>query len=222
MSDRTRKLVWLTLFAICMAQVEASLVVHLRSIYYPGNPLEIFPLNLLSHRDLAIEFVRELATVVMILAVALLTTRGGTRVFAVFVYVFGLWDIFYYLWLKIMIGWPVSWFEWDVLFLIPWPWLGPWLSPVLIALLFVVWGGWVLTSPNEVRFSRSTVVLFVVGALLALVTFLLPAAPLLLEGEEAFRGYLPGDFFWSLFIFGYILMAIGLWRVVIGNLNNNR
>jgi len=222
MSDKTRNLVWLTLFAICMAQVEASLVVHLRSVYYPGNPLEIFPLNLLTHRDLAIELVRELATVVMILAVALLTTRGFTRVFAVFVYVFGLWDIFYYLWLKIMIGWPVSWLEWDVLFLIPWPWLGPWLSPVLIALLFVVWGGWILTSSNEVRFSRGTAVLFVVGALLALVSFLLPATPLLLEGEEAFRGYQPGDFLWSLFISGYILMAIGLWRIVIGSVNNKR
>lgn len=217
MSNRARNLVWLTLFAICMAQVEASLVVYLRSIYYPDNPLAIFPLNILTHRDLAIEFVRELATIVMILSVALLTARGFTRVFAVFVYVFGLWDIFYYLWLKIMIGWPVSWFEWDVLFLIPWPWLGPWLSPVLIAFLFVVWGGWIIYSPNEVRFTRSTVVLFVVGALLALISFLLPAAPLLLEGEKAFRGFQPDDFCWSLFIPGYMLMATSFWRVSIGN-----
>jgi hypothetical protein len=214
MSDRTQKLIYLTLFAIAMAQVEASVVVHLRSIYYPGNPLEIFPLTLLTHRDLAIELVRELATVLMILSVALLTARGFTRVFAAFVYVFGLWDLFYYLWLKIMIGWPVSWFEWDVLFLIPWPWLGPWLTPALIALLFVVWGGWALSSPREVRVTRSTIVLFIVGTLLALVAFLLPALPLLLEGEEAFRGYQPDGFRWSLFIPGYMLMAISLWRIV--------
>ena len=213
MSDRTRKLIYLTLFAIAMAQVEASVVVHLRSIYYPGNPLEIFPLALLTHRDLSIEFVRELATVMMILSVALLTARGFTRVFAAFVYVFGLWDLFYYLWLKIMIGWPVSWFEWDVLFLIPWPWLGPWLTPALIALLFVLWGGWILCSPREVWFTRSTSVLFIVGALLGLIAFLLPAAPLLLEGEEAFRGYQPDDFCWSLFIPGYLMMAISLWRI---------
>ncbi len=216
MSDRTRNLVWLTLFALCMAQVEASVVVHLRSLYYPGNPLEIFPLNLLTQRDFAIELARELATVVMILSVALLTARGFTRVFAVFVYVFGLWDLFYYLWLKIMIGWPVSWFEWDVLYLIPWPWLGPWLTPVLIALLFVVWGGWILTSSNEVRFTRSTSVLFVVGVLLALMAFLLPGLPLLLEGEAAFRGYQPDDFRWSLFIPGYMLMVTGLWRIASG------
>ncbi|MCK5361057.1 MAG: hypothetical protein KAJ95_10550, partial [Gammaproteobacteria bacterium] len=206
-------LVLLMLFTIGMAQVEASLVVHLRSIYYPGNPLEIFPLNLLTHRDFAIEVARELATVVMILSVALLTARGFIRVFATFVFIFGLWDLFYYFWLKIMIGWPVSWFEWDVLYLIPWPWLGPWLTAALIALLFVVWGGWILTSPREARFTRGTSVLFIVGTLLALVAFLLPALPLLLEGEEAFRGYQPDDFCWSLFIPGYMLMVISLWRI---------
>lgn len=213
MPDRTRNILLLTLFAIGMAQVEASLVVHLRSLYYPANPLEIFPLNLLSPRDHAIELARELATVVMILSVALLTARGFTRVFAVFVFVFGLWDLFYYLWLKIMIGWPVSWLEWDVLYLIPWPWLGPWLAPVLIALLFVVWGCWILISPNEVRFTRGTSVLFVVGSLLALTAFLLPAVTELLEGEAAFREYQPDDFYWSLYTPGYLLMVISLWRI---------
>jgi len=213
MSDRTRNLAWLMLFAFCMAQVEASLVIHLRSLYYPGNPLEIFPLTLMTHRDLAIELAREVATILMILSVAMLTTRGMARIFAAFVYVFGLWDLFYYFWLKIMIGWPVSLPEWDVLFLIPWPWLGPWISPALIALLFVVWGGWVLYSPNEVRFSRFNTVLFIVGTLLALTAFLLPAVPMLLEGEEAFRGYQPGIFRWGLFIPGYLLMVVSFWRI---------
>lgn len=111
-----RNTLWLTCFAIAMAHVEASLVVHLRSLYYPDNPLVLFPLSLLSHRDLAIELSRELATVVMIVCVSLLAEKGFARIFAAFVYVFGLWDIAYYLWLKLMIGWPVSWFEWDVLF----------------------------------------------------------------------------------------------------------
>lgn len=104
-----------------MAHVEASLVVHLRSLYYPENPLALFPLSLLSHRDLAIELSRELATLVMIVSVSLPAVKGFTRIFAAFVYVFGLWGIAYYLWLKLMIDWPVNWFEWDALFLIPWP-----------------------------------------------------------------------------------------------------
>jgi hypothetical protein len=208
-----RKLLWLTLFALAMAQVEASLVIHLRTIYYPSRPLQIFPLALLSHRDLAIELVRELATVLMILSVVLLTTKGAVRVFAAFVFVFGLWDLFYYLWLKILIGWPVTWGEWDVLFLIPWPWLGPWLTPVLIAVLFVVWGGRVLCSSRELCFTRGNVVLFIVGVGLALAAFLLPTASLLRGGEAAFQGYQPQGFCWLLYIPGLLLMTAGLWRV---------
>jgi len=53
---------------------------------------------------------------------------------------FGLWDIFYYIWLRVFIGWPQSILEPDLLFLIPLPWWGPVLSPVLIALLMVIGG----------------------------------------------------------------------------------
>jgi len=217
-----RNIIWLTLFAIAMAHVEATLVVHLRTIYYPGNPLSIFPLELMSHRDFGIELVRELATVVMILTVALLAGKGFTRVFAAFVFVFGLWDVFYYFWLKIMIGWPVSWFEWDVLFLIPWPWFGPWIAPVFIALLFVFWGAWVLLMEKDARFTRGTVLLFILGVLLALLAFLLPAVPLLIEGEEAFHHFQPDDFLWRFYIAGYLLMAYSLWRVVRHGLNRQK
>lgn len=213
MATRAHTLLWLAIFALAMAQVEASLVIHLRTIYHPAHPLQLFPLSLITHRDLAIELVRELATVVMILSVALLATRGWTRVFAAFVFVFGLWDLCYYLWLKILIGWPVSWGEWDILFLLPWPWLGPWLTPALIALLFVVWGGWVLSSSRELCFTRGSIVLFVVGAGLALASFLLPAAFVLRDGEAALQAYQPQRFYWLLYIPGFVLMTAGLWRV---------
>ncbi|MEJ2398828.1 MAG: hypothetical protein P8Z67_11455 [Gammaproteobacteria bacterium] len=212
MSERGRKLLWLTFFALAMAQVEASIVIYLRDLYYPGHPLQLFPLALLSHRDLVIELVRELATVVMILAVALLSVRGPVRVFSAFVYVFGWWDLFYYLWLKILLGWPVSWREWDVLYLIPWPWFGPWLTPALIALLFVLWGGWALMTSRQVRFTRGALLLFLLGTGLALAAFLLPGAMLLPRGEAAFRGYQPQQFCWLLYGPGLMLMAAGLWR----------
>jgi len=212
-----RNTIWLFLFAIAMAQVEAALVIHLRSLYYPDNPLSIFPLALMSHRDLAIELARELATVIMILTVALLAERNLMRIFAAFVFVFGLWDIFYYVWLKVMIGWPTSWLEWDVLFLIPWPWFGPWIAPVLIALLFSLWGGWILLSPAGYRFTRTMMTLFLLGTLLALASFLLPAASLLPGGEEAFRDYEPADFSWGLFLAAYLFMLISLFSVTTGD-----
>jgi hypothetical protein len=217
-----RRLIWLTLFSIAMAHVEAALVIHLRTIYYADNPLAIFPLVILSQRDLTIELAREVATVVMILSVALLAEKGFTRVFAAFVYVFGLWDFCYYLWLKLMIGWPQSWLEWDVLFLIPWPWFGPWIAPVLIALMFVVWGGWVLYQKFDLHFTWVSTTLFTLGMALALATFLLPGAALLPGGTDAFRNFRPAEFSWALFSVGYLLMLVGLWRVLTGRIAHAR
>jgi hypothetical protein len=215
MRETCRTAVLLTLFALAMAQVEASVVMHLRSLYYPQQPLRVFPLVLLSHHDLAIELLREAATLVMFLCVVLLAVRDPGRRFAAFCYVFGLWDLGYYLWLELMIGWPVQWLEWDVLFLLPWPWFGPWLAAALIALLLVAWGGWLLFTGRQPGFSRASLLQFATGCLVALATFLWSALPLLTAGEQAFAGYRPGDFPWLIYVVGYLLMAQGLWRALI-------
>ncbi|HJW81274.1 MAG TPA: hypothetical protein VJ396_03435 [Acidiferrobacterales bacterium] len=207
-------LLWLAAYAMAMALVEAAVVVHLRHVYYPENPLALFPLRLLSADDLALELAREFATVVMILAVALLAARGFMRRFAAFVYVFGLWDLFYYIWLKVYLGWPDRWLEWDILFLIPWPWFGPWLAPALIALLFALWGGWALAAPDGLRLRRTDALLFVTGALLALASFLAPAWPLLAGGAAALHGWVPGTFAWPLYGAGLAGMAVALLRMV--------
>ncbi|NIP71795.1 MAG: hypothetical protein GWO16_01615 [Gammaproteobacteria bacterium] len=205
-----RQLILLTVFAIAMGCFEAVLVVHLRHLYYPEDPLTIFPPRLLTEADLVLELAREAATAVMILCVAWLAERGFVRVFAAFVYVFGLWDIFYYVWLKATIGWPVTWGEWDVLYLIPWAWLGPWLTPVVIAVLFVLWGGFVITSRRGYRFTKTAAMIFLIGTFLALAAFLQPALPLVARGLEAFRRFEPGGFWWGLYIPGVLLMGLGL------------
>ncbi len=215
MAKLERKIIWLSVFAVAMAYVESAVVVYLRQLYYPNNLLVIFPPEVLAKIALPIELGREAATVVMILGVALLAERGFTRVFAAFVYLFGLWDIFYYVWLKVFIGWPVRWLEWDILFLIPWVWLGPWLAPVAIAFLFVIWGGVVLVSGAAYRFNRIDGTLLISGAILALAAFLQTGFSLLLEqGVEGFQHYEPGRFWWGLFLAGYLLMAAGLGRVL--------
>lgn len=207
-------LLWLAAYAIAMALVEAAIVVHLRHVYYPENPLAVFPLRLLSTDDLALELAREIATVVMMLAVAVLAARSILRRFAAFVYVFGLWDLFYYVWLKLYLGWPSQWLEWDILFLIPWPWFGPWLAPALIALLFALWGGWVLARPRDLRLRRTDALLFAAGALLALAAFLAPAWPLLAGDATALRGWIPGTFAWPLYLVGLAVMATALVRMM--------
>ena len=204
------RIAWLSAYALAMALVEAALVIHLRHIYYPADPQSLFPLALLSPDDYRLELVRELATVVMIVVVAILAERSWSRRFAAFVFVFGLWDLGYYVWLKLFLDWPRHWLEWDVLFLIPWPWFGPWLAPAMIALLFTLWGGWMLGVAHAPRWSLVTVLLFVAGSLAALTTFLAPAWPLLPGGDPAFRGFMPDHFAWLLFLAGFAAMAAAL------------
>jgi len=206
----TRIVFWLTLFALAMAYVEAALVVHLRHLYYADNPLTLFPLRLLSHTDLAIELIREMATILMLVTVALLAERDNGRRFAAFVYIFGIWDLGYYAGLKLLIDWPQTWLEWDVLFLLPWPWFGPWLAPAAIALLFTGWGAWILLSERQPRFTRISASLFVGGSVLGLTAFLMPAASLISRGEIAFQGYQPENFNWELFTAGIAAMTVGM------------
>ena len=208
-----RNLLMLSLYAVAMALLEAVVVVYLRQLHYADNPLEIFPLKFLDSYDGAVELSREAATVAMILAVALLAERTSrTRMFAAFVFVFGLWDIFYYVWLKVLMDWPQSWWEWDVLFLIPTVWLGPWISPVLIALLFTTWGAATLSTHRAIALTPGALLVFVFGASLSLAAFLQPALEVLRKGGmAALSRYTPGEFWWWLFLCGLSIMSAGLW-----------
>ena len=204
-------LVWLTVFAVGMAYFEAALVVYVRELLYPQDILQIFPMRLMTPSLLVIERGRETATLVMLVSVALITQTTFIRRLAAFVYLFGLWDIFYYVWLKATIGWPMSWLEWDVLFLIPWVWLGPWVCPALIAALHSAWGARALVSPSTPRFGKVRAGAVLVGALLCLMSFLQPGLSGMLEaGIDGLEGYVPDGFWWPLYVAGWILMAMGL------------
>ena len=134
---RTR-IILILLFGVAMAYVEAMVVVYLRELLYPEGfsfPLKLMPLNLI-----AMELFRELTSIVMLVAVAAIAGKKFWERFGYFIILFGIWDIFYYIWLKVTIDWPSSFFDWDILFLIPIPWIGPVIAPVLVALLMVIIG----------------------------------------------------------------------------------
>ena len=121
-----------------MAYIETIAVVYLRELLYPEGfsfPLKVIPLNLIT-----LELFREVAAIVMLVAVAAIAGKKFWQRFGYFIILFGIWDIFYYVWLKVTIGWPSSLFDWDILFLIPIPWIGPVIAPVLVALLMVIIG----------------------------------------------------------------------------------
>jgi hypothetical protein len=144
----TRSPLWsllalVALFGTAFGVVEGSVVVYLRALYYPGG-FE-FPLLPLEAQYIRVEVAREAATILMLVAFAMVSVRGRWERFAVFMISFGIWDIVYYAWLAIVLGWPASLIEWDVLFLIPLPWIGPVVAPVTVAML-MVWAGILLLA----------------------------------------------------------------------------
>jgi hypothetical protein len=142
-----KKILLSTIFAVAMAYLESAVVVYLREIYYPNG--FHFPLSRIDRPIMLTEIGREAATIVMLYAYARTIGRNRRETFAYFALNFGIWDIWYYLWLKILINWPVSLMEWDVLFLIPVPWFGPVLAPVLVSSALIVCACIVLVLENR-------------------------------------------------------------------------
>lgn len=210
-AGRRTTLLWLTLYGIAMAYLEAAVVVYLRRIYYSDNLLSLFPLKIWESADLLLELAREGATLVMIAAVAALAAGDMRRRIAAFFFVFGVWDLFYYFWLKVTIGWPSEWLEWDILFLIPWAWLAPWVTPAAVAILYTLWGGWAFLTHRSWRFAPASLAALVTGAAVVLYTFLAPAIPLLGAGPEALRSFEPGGFMWAPCTAGLLLLSLGMY-----------
>ena len=123
---------------------------------------------------------------------------------------FGIWDIFYYVFLRMMSGWPKSLFDWDILFLLPLPWWGPVLAPVCIAVLMIVWGTLATQFTDRAPRPRSRATLWAcsgLGIALALYVFMADALRTLPQGLDATRQVLPVQFHWPLFLAALALMA---------------
>ena len=206
-TETRRQLLWLSLFTLAMAQLEAAVVVYLRNIYYPDG-FE-FPLAIIRDRIAAIEIGREAATVIMLFGLAkLYSASDHWRQYAAFLWAFGLWDILYYVWLWVMLGWPSSVLEFDVLFLIPLPWIGPVLAPVLISVV-MMGAGWAILSLRDQ--DRPVLVTrpewgVTVGGAGALIVLFMSDATAVVAGE------MPRPFNWPLFGFFLLLPLIAAWR----------
>ena len=129
-------LVTLTAFGIAMGYLEAVVVVYIRHILdIVPTPEHLDPQTIAQVPDWIIssEQTREAATIIMLVALALLAGRTRIQKLAVFLFTFGVWDIFYYIGLKALISWPARWTTMDCLFLIPQPWYAPVWVPVAIS-----------------------------------------------------------------------------------------
>ncbi|HTU44441.1 MAG TPA: hypothetical protein VMF91_05235 [Bryobacteraceae bacterium] len=212
-----RTIAGLALFAIAFGYVEAAVVAYLRSIYtplrahfYPGASSELFPLLSLDQlrtlgpehiTRLNIELGREMATLLMLAGAALAATRKPREWVAAFVLCFGMWDIAFYAFLKVMLSWPASLLTLDILFLLPVPWVGPVLAPILVSVsmigagLIVLWREF---GERPVRIGALRWVVIVLGGAIVFVAFIA-------DFRNTATGGNPNAFHWWLFGLGEAL-----------------
>jgi hypothetical protein len=203
----------LVLFGTAFGYLEAAVVSYLRYLhepvlhrFYPTRPIgDLFPLltpeqagtaGPREYKVRATEIGREAATIVMLAAVALALSTNLSQWAAALVLAFGTWDITFYIFLRVLLDWPASLFTWDILFVIPVPWVGPVIAPVLVSGTMMLAGIWHLrreATANPVRLAIRNWACVVTGATVIVVSFTLDSA-------NVRAGGMPHPFHW--FIFG--------------------
>ena len=217
--ERARWMLVVT-FAAGMAWVEAACVYYLRVMVDRVEPYQPDPLPIRGILG-EVELVREGATLLMLAMTGMLAGRTWRARLGYAAIAFGSWDILYYVFLRIISGWPASLFDWDILFLLPLPWWGPVLAPVSIALLMIVWGTFATQFVDQSPTTSLTRALWCVSGLgiaLALSVFMSDALRTVHQGLDVTRQVLPRAFNWSLFSVALTLMAAPVaqigWRLI--------
>ncbi|MBN2183489.1 MAG: hypothetical protein JW715_16380 [Sedimentisphaerales bacterium] len=195
------------IFGIAFGYIEAAVVVYLREIFYPNGfnfPLSISIIDSVSRRLLLTEVGREASTLVLIVTGAWLFGRNLRQRVAYALTIFAVWDIFYYVWLKVLLNWPASIMDWDILFLIPVVWAGPVLAPVLVSLVMLLFAAVILyrdslDRPIKTRFYDW--IAFFVASLIIVVSFCIPGPH---TAEQNYSSY----FYWTLFAAGLLFAVV--------------
>ncbi len=205
------------MYAVAMGYVEAALVIYLREMLF-GNALQLFPLRALDPHLAIIEITREAMTIIMLAAVAYLAGKNRFDRVMYFIYSFAIWDIFYYVVLKAAVGWPPSIFTFDVLFLIPVMWVGPVITPVMIALLLAFTSAVLVKIHSKVpdlRIKPGNISVFAAGCIVVLYSFTSQVFHILyLSGSKGLEDYTPKTFDWLIFWIGYITMCAAVFKTL--------
>lgn len=222
----TKTIIWLTIFSIAMGFLETSVVIYLRKIYYPDG--FNFPLNPIGIDVVITELLREIATMIMLLGIAILAGKNTVQRFAFFLFSFAVWDIFYYVFLYVLIGWPQSLMTWDLLFLIPVPWVGPVLSPLIITFLMIALASLMVFYDNKgikAQIKLKEWLLCITGSIIVILSWTLnycsyiiinnpnasiwsfPSKEALFESSQKF---VPQSFNWLLFTVGALVILLAI------------
>lgn len=218
-------LIVVTLFSIAMGLLESAVVIYLRKILYPEG--FGFPLSPVSADLILTELLREAATLIMLLGIGFLAGRNTSERFAWFLYSFGIWDLFYYVFLWLLIGWPESLMTYDVLFLLPSTWIGPVIAPVIISLTMIGFALLILLlnrQQQDIIIPGISWGLLVTGSVILILGFIWDYSAFILESltirdiwtlprEEVLAvatRYVPRQFNWFLYAIGEAVILSGI------------
>lgn len=217
------RLIWITFLAVSMAFVESAVVIYLRELFYPAG--FNFPMVSMPRRIAVTEILREIATVIMLLSMGYLAGKNAKQRFAWFIYSFAVWDLFYYLFLKLVLQWPSSWFTWDILFLVPVVWSGPVLAPVIVSLTMILLAFTILYIDQRSEkwlISKTSVLMVVLGSLLIFLSFIWDFSAFMHRqyslaamfdqqaASDALKLYIPGSYNWILLLAGEAAVFSGI------------
>lgn len=221
-----RVFIWISLFAIGMAFLESAVVVYLRALYYPEG--FAFPLKTMDSTLALTELLREGATMLMLVSVSALASKRFSVALAWFLYAFAIWDIFYYIFLYLLIGWPSSLMTWDILFLLPVMWTGPVLAPVLNACTMILLALVILNASGQngrTRLSRTEWTFLLAGSVITIIGYTMDYMSYMLSRFHFIKlitfqdyneilkyssSYIPTSFPWLIFLTGELLFLIAI------------
>ena len=217
-------LILVTVFSIAMAFMESSVVIYLREILYPEG--FAFPLNPMPDRLSLIECLREAATLIMLVAIGLAAGKVFSQRFAWFIYAFAIWDIFFYVFLKILVNWPDSIMTWDLLFLIPVIWIGPVITPVIVSMTMILLAGVILYFAGKEVITKILPrewILLITGSTIIFIAFIWDFSAYIFSYfsineilsnqnnqsiSQMIMSYSPTKFNWGLFISGEFILLM--------------
>lgn len=201
-----------------MGFLEAAVVIYLRLLYYP-NGFQ-FPLVPLDERVSIVEILREAATVIMLVGVGAIAGKNFRQRLAFFLLSFAIWDLIYYVVLKLFLDWPATWLTWDILFLIPAPWVGPVLSAVIASFTMIFFAWMILQS--EYRGETKKIEprewgLITIGSLTIIFSWMQDyiqysgrVADVSRNALAVLSSYVPDQFNWWLFALGEIFLLAAI------------
>ncbi len=212
-----RNSIFVAIFAIAMAYIESAVVVYLRAFYGIEDLMK--DINFTPDKYTFIEIGREAATLIMLTATGLIAGKSKSQKTGYVLFAFGIWDIFYYIWLFVFIEWPKSLLEWDILFLIPLPWWAPVIAPVLISALMIL-EGYVLIREIIYKITIPDWIILALSILILLYTFMEDSIKIILTGIGDLTKLLPSGFNWLLFAAGYASLILVCIRIFYLNRKN--